>query len=119
MVIALALESDRQHQRAKALVSGLLEPVGVPNAVLVESLGVLWPLLRDSRFLSEWCNALSKRFDVVAEPAEVVQNALNRYADEHKRFSLVDCELIEWKKTTGFDVLTFDGGLEKELLQIK
>lgn len=116
VVIALLVPSDRHHRRAQDGLGSVREPVALAYGVLLEVGRVLRRTTRDSRFAAETVNRLADEFTLVFESEPIVRNALARYRQDHGVLSLVDCELIEWKKTAGFDVLTFDEALEKKLL---
>jgi len=115
VLIALAISDDAQNQKAINALSELSEPVGIPNAVLTESARILWNLTKDSRFIASWCQDILSRFQIVCEKPDLITNALGRYAQNSDRLSLVDCEVIEWNKTSGFSVLSFDDDLNREL----
>ncbi len=115
VLIALALRDDAQRQRAKDAVAEISEGIGIPNAVLVETARVLWNVTKDEHFIEAWCREISVGFQLLCEQPQLVQNALGRYAENAARLSLVDCQLIEWHKTLGFDVLSFDDGVNREL----
>lgn len=115
MLLALLVKSDAHHARAQRLFEAMEEPVAVPYAVLLEVCWVLQRATKDFAFIAESARLITERFTVVFEESELAGNAVSRYAREFDQFSLVDCELIEWKKTAGFDVVTFDQGLEERL----
>ncbi len=115
MLLALLLENDAHHIRAQRLLETVDEPVAVPYGVLLESCWVLQRSTRNFGFVADSARHLFERFAVVFEDGLLAKNAVSRYSRRHDSLSLVDCELVEWKKTAGFDVLTFDAELEREL----
>ncbi|GEM_PF-2666585 len=115
VLIALAIKNDSQHEKAIQVLSEVADSAQVPNAVLVEAAGVLWEMLQDAEFLGQWCQQVSERFQIVCEQPEVIQHSIERYFRQADRFSLVDCQLIEWNKSLGFDVLSFDDAVNREL----
>lgn len=115
VLVALANDKDSQHEKATALLANLEGPTFVPNGVLVETVGVLWRLSHDSQFIASWCAALAKKMDILPESETLIRQSIERYQHDFDRFSLVDCQLIEWAKTEGATVLTFDEEINREL----
>lgn len=115
VLVALANDKDSQHAKAKDAIRCLSGAIEIPNGVLVETANVLWRLSHDAALVAGWCTALTEKMDVVPETTELIQNAMDRYKTDFKRFSLVDCQIIEWAKTEGAHVLTFDEEIKREL----
>ncbi len=115
VLVALANDRDSQHAKAKDAIAQLDGPVQIPNGVLVETATVLWRISHDAALVSEWVVTLAEKMDIVPETTEIIQNAIQRYKTEFGQFSLVDCQVIEWAKTEGATVLTFDEEIKREL----
>ncbi len=115
VLIGLAIRTDAQHDRAETELSEISDSIGIPNAVLVETALALWRLGHNAEFMAEWIQQIQERFEVVIEPAKLIQNSIQRYARHATRLSIVDCQLIEWAKTEGAQVLTFDEEINREL----
>lgn len=115
VLIALAIENDTQHEKALRVIPQTVGPILIPNAVLLETTWALWDMFKDADFVGRWCSEVSRRFQIVCESPELVRKSIERYTRNADRFSLVDCQLIEWAKTEGADVLTFDQAMADEI----